>query len=78
MLKKNSQTATHVSKNSILRQKTHVKKNSHNQNPHYQNLFTTKNHVPKKVNSPPTKKKKKKPMPHQKFHHNKNVSHIHT
>ena len=60
MLKKNSQTATHVSKNSILGQKTHVKKNSHNQNPRYQNLFTTKNHVPKKVNSPPTKKKKKK------------------
>ena len=62
--------------------KSHVqKKISHNQNPYVQKLFTTKNHAPKKVNAPPHKKiiiKKKKPMPHQKFHHNQNFSHVHT
>ena len=54
MLKKNSQDATHVSKNSISRQKNPCKFFfSHNQNPHDQKLLPTKNHAPKKVNAPP-------------------------
>ena len=67
MLKKNSQDATHVSKNSISRQKTHV------------NFFfpTTKTHMTKNCYQPKIMRPKRS-MPHQKFHHNQNVSHIHT
>ena len=58
--KKNSHVKEKFSRCNPRVQKFHIKtKNpckfffSHNQNPHDQKLFTTKNHAPKKVNAPP-------------------------